>query len=303
MSVHEVVERSIPVEGRPVRVLERGEGPDAVVLLHGGQAGRTPYVGCADLWRPLIDALGEVPRTVAIDLPGCGGSGLGDPRGLLVAATAQRVGATLRELGLERVVVVGHGEASLVALLLAREAPEGVEVGGAMVISGLGAAPTGDALSNLTLLHPPPPRWSEGSQRWALGRICARIDHVTPELVQTLAGHAAGPPHAEAVAAQADPALALDREADLLGARAALFAHARDVGYAVPLSLVWGARDPIAPLPLGHGLFEILATSPAHLNFNVVNETGHLAFREDPRAVARLLAPFALRCLETAVAV
>ncbi|MCW2986883.1 MAG: hypothetical protein JWR63_4453, partial [Conexibacter sp.] len=140
MSSGDVVERVIDVDGRPVRVLDRGAGSVATVLLHGGLAGHAAWEGSADLWRPLLERLGGA-RVVALDLPGAGGSTVEHVGELTIAGLTERVGATLRALGVEIAVPVGHGEASLIALLLARETPDGVAIPAAVVIAADGAAP------------------------------------------------------------------------------------------------------------------------------------------------------------------
>lgn len=56
----------IKVEGRSLHVLEAGQG-DPVLFLHGWPAN-------AQLWRHVLEALGEHRRAIAIDLPGYGRS-------------------------------------------------------------------------------------------------------------------------------------------------------------------------------------------------------------------------------------
>lgn len=299
MSVDEVVERVVDVGGRPVRVLDSGAGPVATVLLHGGLAGHAAWEGSADLWRPVLEELrgrGGTPRALALDLPGAGGSPVAGHEELTIAGITARVTHTLRALDVEVAIPVGHGEASLVALLLARHQPDGLAVQGAMIVAALGAAPTSDGVPPVVLTEPPSPaQGAEARVRWALDRLSWSAAHVTPEIVATLAAHAEGPARASAREALAAPGARRRLDADLLGAKLELFAFARDAGFDVPIAIVWAAEDPLLTVDHGDALFALLATSQAHLDFNLVPRAGHLVFREEPAVLARLIVPLAAR--------
>jgi len=294
MSAPEIADLHVDVAGRPVRVLERGEGPDAVVLLHGGLAGHVPWAGSADLWRPAMERL-DVPRVVAIDLPGAGGTEAADAAELTIAGLTARVAATLEALGVEVAVPVGHGEASLVALRLGREAPAGLTVAGVGVVAGDGAAPTSDGVPPVVLTEPPVRQHAEAQARWELTRLSWSDAHVTPELVATLAAHADGPGRRSAAAALAAPGARERLDGDLLASKMELFAYARDHGYDTRISMVWPAEDPLLTVEHGDALFALLATTRAHLSFTVVPRAGHLVMHEDPAATARTLQPLATR--------
>jgi pimeloyl-ACP methyl ester carboxylesterase len=298
MSMGEIVERVVDVEGRPVRVLERGAGPVATVLLHGGLAGHGAWEGSADLWRPVMERLegrGGTPRVLALDLPGAGGSPVAGHEELTIAGITARVASALRALGVEVAVGVGHGEASLVALLLARSQRDDLAVPGAMVVAALGAAPTSDGVPPLVLTEPPAGQGAAARARWALDRLSWSAAHVTPEIVATLAAHAGGSGRASARQALDAPGARERLDSDLLGAKLELFAFARDTGFDVPLAIVWGAEDPLLTVDHGDALFALLATTRSHLDFNVIPRAGHLVFREEPAVLARLIAPLAAR--------
>ena len=299
MSGRDPVERIVDAGGRPVRVLERGAGDAAVVLLHGGMHGHSPWIGAADLWAPLMREMPAGERVIALDMPGCGGTPIADVGELTIAGAAERVAQTLTALGVRTAVPVGHAEASLVALLLAREEVEGLRVPAAAVIAASGAAPTSDGVPPVALMHPPRPRGSAASIRWALDHVSYSDAHITDALVQALARHAEGDAQRAAAEQAASQATALMLESDLLGAKLAFFAHCRDVGYDVPLSIIWGSHDPLLSVAHGDGLFELMSTTSAELDFNLVNRVGHLPFSEDPAATRRLLEPFVARALAT----
>ncbi|WP_051581582.1 alpha/beta fold hydrolase [Pseudonocardia acaciae] len=279
---------TVTVGAHQVRVLRAGAGDAAILLLHGGVPGATPYAACADLWRPLLPALaGEHARVIAPDLPGAGGTVPSDPSALTVAGQADLVAGLAARLGVRRAAVVTHADADLVGLLLARR--RGTPVSSLTLVSPTGALPTGDMPENLTLLHPPRPMWSTGSQRWALERLSRRPEHVTPELLALLAEHAAGAAHATALGWQDDFDVAADVRADRIAAANAVYGHARDQGFAVPITLLAGAADPLVDLDRLAVLADILATTPGELDLRVLGDCGHFPFREQPHRAADVI--------------
>lgn len=101
------------VAGRRAAWVEAGSGPP-LVLVHG--AG-----GSADLWQPQIDALADVARVVAPDLPGHGHArGRGKPS---IAAYAEWLATLLGTLHAGRAVLVGHSMGGAVAQTLALAQP------------------------------------------------------------------------------------------------------------------------------------------------------------------------------------
>jgi pimeloyl-ACP methyl ester carboxylesterase len=287
---------TVSVNGRDVGVIDDGQGGLAVVFLHGGAPGSAPYTPSADAWLPLLSALRLGCRIVAIDLPGAGATRAA-PEELLVDGTAARVGEILTVLGVESAVLVPHGVASLAAFSLARAAVPAPRISGVCAIAPLGAAPTGDAASNITLLHPPRPAWTAECQRWALGRLCHRAAALSPSVVDAMAEAAQGTAHREAVAFAGEDGFQNRRTADLIASRAAFNGYCRDVGYETPMSLVWGSDDPLLSREVGQALFGILSTTRAHSEFSIVNRTGHFVFLDDPVTVARLVERFVAPCL------
>lgn len=91
---------------------DRGAGTP-VVLLHGLTFDRAA-------WAPIVRELGEEVRTVAIDLPGHGETG-GSSCSLWDAAV--RVHDTVRAIGVERPVVVGHSMSAAIAGIYAASYP------------------------------------------------------------------------------------------------------------------------------------------------------------------------------------
>ncbi len=91
-----------------------------------GRGQRVLYVhgtGCnSEVWMPHMQAIAEAHATVAIDLPGHGGSPGRGFRG--IADYAYFVVELARTLGWDRFVMVGHSMGGAIALLTALHHPE-----------------------------------------------------------------------------------------------------------------------------------------------------------------------------------
>jgi pimeloyl-ACP methyl ester carboxylesterase len=285
----ELQEITVEVGGRRARLLCAGDGPRTLLLLHTGAPGRSPIAASADLFTDMVARLAvDGMRVLAPDLPGAGGTELGD----LADLTAPGVVAFLEQLlaehaaGAQDLHVLAQGEASLPALALARDGAGELPVAGVFLVAPNAAAPIGDSIQNVSLLHPPQPPYSRRSQRWALDRLAYVPDRVGPDVLRRLVANAAGAPHRRAVELLRDPT----NDAALLGAQIdaqdAFYAYCRDVGYGQPVTVFWGAADPTATVARGTVLASILGGGPAHLDFQLVNQCGHLAQYDRPAQLA-----------------
>ncbi len=114
----------VDVEGRRIRYVQAGAGPD-VVLLHGA---------VTDLrsWDEITALLSERFRVTAWDAPGCGGSA--DPDGGWgMDGFAGCLVGLVHALGLDRPHLVGHSWGSTLALSAHLSDPDAV---GALVLAG-----------------------------------------------------------------------------------------------------------------------------------------------------------------------
>ncbi len=110
--------RWVTLQGRPVNVLDVGEGP-AVVMLHG-------LAGCWQNWLQNILPLAADHRVIAVDLPGFGASPMpAEP--ISVSGYARLVVELLDVLGLPRATVVGNSMGGFVACEMAIRFPQRVE--------------------------------------------------------------------------------------------------------------------------------------------------------------------------------
>ena len=106
--------RYVPTAMGKVHVFERGQGPRALLFLHG-------WGGAATLWReqlPLTEGL----RALFVDLPGHGRSEAPDVS-YDVASHATAMRAVLDAAGVQQAVVVGHNVGALIGWHLAAKDP------------------------------------------------------------------------------------------------------------------------------------------------------------------------------------
>jgi pimeloyl-ACP methyl ester carboxylesterase len=121
--------RTLDVDGIPLRVHERGEGP-AVVLVHG-------LLVNANLWRKVVPALAGSARVITLDLPlGAHAEALPPGTDLTPPALGDLIAGAIEALGLEDVTIVGNDTGGgLVQIAVARH-PERI---GALVLTSCDA--------------------------------------------------------------------------------------------------------------------------------------------------------------------
>ncbi len=270
----------VEVDGRRVHYVQRGAGPD-LVLLHGASGnGR-------DMTFRFMDRLTDRYRVTAFDRPGLGytdrvSPGLANPfaaRGETPMEQANLLRAAARALGIERPIVLGHSYGGSVAMAWALGDPEGT----AAVVD----------LSGATMPWRGPLNWSYEITK---GRLPGAV---VPWLV------AAWVPQRlvnRAVAGTFAPHDVPDAYAEQLGAalslRAASFrANARQVNsllaaveamaprypsLTVPLEIVHGDLDTIVGLEV-HSRPLAALVPDAHLT--VLHGVGHMPHHTHPEAV------------------
>ena len=127
-----------------LRVTEVGDG-EPTMFLHG-------FSLCTAHWAPLLAQLPSL-RSIAIDMPGHGGSDGVDFRGVdLRRWFKDMLISSLDELGLDSVHVVGHSQGAFIGLGLALDAPERVR---SLVAIGTPAVALGARLDGLRFLARP----------------------------------------------------------------------------------------------------------------------------------------------------
>ncbi|MBV8119695.1 MAG: acetoin dehydrogenase dihydrolipoyllysine-residue acetyltransferase subunit, partial [Alphaproteobacteria bacterium] len=240
--------RVIDAAGRRVRYLEMGEGPQIpVLLIHG-------FGGDLNTWMFNQPTLAEARRTLALDLPGHGGSvkevGSGDPESL-----ADAVEAVLRALGIERAHLVGHSMggavAALVALRNAHKAASltliasaglGPEINHGFIDGFIGASRRREATEVLSQLVHDPALVSRAMVEEALRY--KRLDGVAAALT-TIAG---------AWFAEGRQCLDLTDRVNQL---------------TIPVQVIWGGDDRVIPVTHARAL-------AAHFPVRILDDAGHL---------------------------
>ncbi|WKN21798.1 alpha/beta fold hydrolase [Azotobacter vinelandii] len=124
--------RFVTVDGVRLHYLDQGRG-SPVVLLHGNAVTAEDYVLSG-----VFERAAKVHRVLAFDRPGYGYSER--PLGTLWTARrqAELLHRALRQLGVERPVIVGHSWGTLVALKMALDHPD--DVAGLVLLGGYYAA-------------------------------------------------------------------------------------------------------------------------------------------------------------------
>ena len=115
--------REITAGGVRWRLAEEGSTGLPLLLLHGNRDRK-------ELWRPLLDELGD-RRTLAVDLPGHGGTPL--PASTDMADHVTALGDLLDALQVRECAVIGHSMGGQLAIALAAQRPDLVR---ALVVIG-----------------------------------------------------------------------------------------------------------------------------------------------------------------------
>jgi pimeloyl-ACP methyl ester carboxylesterase len=270
--------KAATVHGREMSYLEAGEG-SALLLLHG-------IAGTCENWSEVIEPLARDHTVIAPDLPGHGASapGGGDYSiGNLAAAMRD----LLVTLGHDRATFVGHSLGGGVAMQLAYQSPEMVERLVLVSSGGLGpevspvlraaALPGAELVIAATA--------AAGSRVGsALGRGLSAIGlRPNADVAEVARGYAS----------LSDPG----RRAAFLGTLRAVVGtggqrvDASDRLYlaeAVPVLIIWGARDSIIPVRHGEDAHQAIPGS----RLEIFDDVGHLPQLEAPGRFIAVLERF-----------
>jgi pimeloyl-ACP methyl ester carboxylesterase len=270
--------KTLSLHGRTVSYTDQGTGP--VLLLIHGMGGRYQN------WQAVIEPLARHHTVIAPDLPGHGASGrsAGDySLGALAAGLRDLVIA----LGHERATLVGHSLGGGIAMQLAYQFPELAER--LVLVSSGGLGPEVSLILRAAAL-PGAELFIAATARGAsrpgatLGRALDAIGlRPTPDIAEVARGYAA----------LADP---VRRAAFLATLRSVVSAGGQRVdasdrlylAAAMPVLIVWGARDPIIPVRHGERAHDAIAGS----YLEVFDRVGHLPQLEAPDRFVAVLERF-----------
>jgi len=256
--------RDIEVAGRRLRYLELGEGAGVPVLLVHG------FGADLNTWMFTQPALAAGRRTIALDLPGHGGSakevGAGDAESLTDA-----VEGALSELGVEQVHLVGHSMGAAIATLVALRRPRLVSSLTLIASAGLGPEINGSFIDRFVCVA----RRRDAVE--VIGLLVYDPALVSRAMVEDVLRYKRLDGVSEALAKIAEAWFSGDRQSiDLTDRITAL---------AMPVQLIWGREDRI--IPVAHA--EALA---ARLPVHILDAAGHLPHMEKAGEVNRLIGQF-----------
>ena len=262
--------------GVTLRYLDSGPGPaPPVVFLHGRGHG-------AAAWWPLLGPLASRRRVVAFDLPGFAHSAArpwagGDARDGL-RFFVDPIAAALRELSIERPVLVGHSLGGLVALATTLEATRhGIAPSGLVLVDAMGLAP---ALATRARLY-----FRAGPER--LARLGGPLRRLGAAATGTRASRNEALRH-ELLAVRGgrdDASAAFDAMCPMTGPIFHLKGELARVD--VPTAIVWGRHDEAFPVEVAVEAARLVPRAELHLL-----DAGHAPHVERPGEVLRIVTAF-----------
>lgn len=281
-------ERRLNIEGIDTRILLGGRAnAPAILFLHGGIPGVTPYCSGAHIW-------GESPLAfdnralVVPDLPGSGGT-IQNAEPLTLDTFGQHVLATLSALSIDSVSIVGHDLGGLIGVWIALSHPSRVR--SLSIVTSPMCSPNADGLDNFLLTSPPQPLWNRESQAWAFERLSWVHTHIDTSLLDQCVAASHGEAHREAVKYMSQ-SYARAFAPSMNRVRYRLWDACRRDGLQVPTQIVWANQDPTTPLEAGLVLFDAIARHQKTVQFQVINRSGHFPFREQSAAFHHIVASF-----------
>ncbi len=266
------------LHGRVISYLGGGDGP-VLLLVHG-------MAGSSENWREVIEPLAQRHTVIAPDLPGHGASTAG-PGDYSLGSLAASLRDLLLVMGHERATVVGHSLGGGVAMQFAYQFPEMVERLVLVSSGGLGpevspvlraaALPGADLFIAAT---------AGLGQRMggAVGRRLAAVGiRPSADVAEVARGYASlsEPQRRKAFLAT------LRSVVGVKGQRVAAVDRLY-LAEAVPVQIVWGARDRIIPASHGEEAHNAIPDS----RLEIFEDAGHLPQVEQPGRFVALLERF-----------
>ncbi len=259
-----MVEKFIMAGGTAVHICDSQQGEHCVVLLHG-------YLESMLVWDSFIPYLYKSVRVVTIDLPG---HGISEVKGEVhtMEFLADTLAAALSEIGVERCTVVGHSMGGYVALALCRKYPQMLD--GVVLLS---STPNGDSeqkredrereialikAGKKELLSKVAP--AAGFAPENRKRLAPYIEELQDQVIIT---------EDEGIVALLNGMMSRDEQNDMLRESA------------VKQTFIFGCKDGYIPLEVAESIAQAHPQAKSHF----LEESGHMAFIEQPEATAQII--------------
>lgn len=279
----------IDVDGIRTRVFRVGSGTP-ILLIHGGNFGTTYN---AYHWSRNFDGLCADFEVIAPDKIGQGYTDNPETEAdYTMTRVIDHIRSLMRILEPTGVVLVGHSRGALPAARMALEQPDNVRAlivadSNTLAIRNFSTPDGFYAKLDKSISDVP-------DEEYVTREPAANshtTGHITPDFVQEMVEIARLPKIVEA-----RETMGRLREKqfipDMLAQKTATLDLIRDKGLDVPTLVVWGARDPSAPVASGYDLFQHIGMTGARCELHVFADAGHYAFREHAQAFNRLVADF-----------
>lgn len=249
-----------------------------LVLLHG-------FGASSATWLDIDETLAAAMPVVEIDLKGFGYSDRPRDGDYAIESQAEIVLEVLKQLGLQRVILCGHSYGGGVALLtyfLRKDRASGPAVEKLVLIGAASykqrlpffMAALANPVARLAAFGLMSPR---ARARFILNRIMRAPDAVTDERVSRYAFFFSLPGSNYALTMAARQIFPRDQ--------ASLVSRLREID--VPVSIIWGDRDPVIPPAFARRL----QNDVRHATLHMLPHTGHVPHEELPQDVLQVLMP------------
>jgi proline iminopeptidase len=271
-----------------LNVVERGEGPLALIVLHGGPGLDHTMFGS---W---LDPLGDVARLLLVDERSNGRSDAAPPETWTLEQNARDVEALAAALGLERYAVLGHSFGAFIALQHAVDFAG--RPAGTIVSAGVPAARSLEAVErNLASFEPEELR-AQVTSSWAREAHARTQEDCREILSDQLPFHFRDPrdPRIDELrAAMADAVYAPDvlRES-AIGDYGAIDVEHRLGEVSHPVLVISGRHDRACPVQAGTAIAEGIPGA----DLVILEQSAHIGYVEENGAYLGAVRGFLARC-------